>query len=489
VRRAVQTSSPSRMKGPSVFCASLWLMCASVHGAFVMPKGFEGLWSGVPEYNVLGPWDSNITFSIAKAANGDYLMQDILAYDTAILPAWGWQRFYVEGNSTEEGLLWYCSNTELWGNNELAGARPGKDAFSLQSVTASSVTWCLASSWDFQYTTVPFPIKAQGNGDCTGCSCANWTMSLSSQDTLDIDFRIAGAPSHTHAAHLVVSLSRRGAALPVKENMPAHGAAFQCNFTAPLPDFPHAKDQPVVNSGCPFKRNRVLQKQLNTPKQLPLVLATPPQPSTSAGEYDHCYVLNRKNNFRLSWSLDRNKQTLRVKMSTKTSSEGYVALGFRPLSRLSIPNGLNEFPKGFPEELKTQIGLGTKFGMVGADIVVGSAAGVKTMYAALYTGPPEAADYLKLSDASASYDSAKGEMSATFTRPLVGGYLMGKYPELMSGFAAAGINGTIDNEKTSDNIWAVGEMSSGSPGYHFSNRGLSGFSWADPSQHDWYNRC
>lgn len=176
-------------------------------------------------------------------------------------------------------------------------------------------------------------------------------------------------------------------------------------------------------------------------------------------------------------------------MSTKTSSEGYVALGFRPLSRLSIPNGLNEFPKGFPEELKTQIGLGTKFGMVGADIVVGSAAGVKTMYAALYTGPPEAADYLKLSDASASYDSAKGEMSATFTRPLVGGYLMGKYPELMSGFAAAGINGTIDNEKTSDNIWAVGEMSSGSPGYHFSNRGLSGFSWADPSQHDWYNRC
>ena len=75
-------------------------------GTFEMPKGFEGLWSGVPSYNILGPWNSNLSLSISKATNGDYLMQDIIDYDTTILPASGWQRFYIEGSGDTSGLLW-----------------------------------------------------------------------------------------------------------------------------------------------------------------------------------------------------------------------------------------------------------------------------------------------------------------------------------------------------------------------------------------------
>ena len=52
---------------------------------------------------------------------------------------------------------------------------------------------------------------------------------------------------------------------------------------------------------------------------------------------------------------------------------------------------------------------------------------------------------------------AKGELTMPFTRPLIGGFLQARYPTLMAGFTAAGVNGTIDSDH-SDNIWAVGDI-------------------------------
>merc|ERR1712072_1184001 len=73
----------------------------------------EGLWQGVPEFNIIGPWASNYTFGISRASNGDYLFENNLPYDSrenfrSEKDLLGWQRMYIEGSSGTPGLLWYC---------------------------------------------------------------------------------------------------------------------------------------------------------------------------------------------------------------------------------------------------------------------------------------------------------------------------------------------------------------------------------------------
>ena len=108
-------------------------------------------------------------------------------------------------------------------------------------------------------------------------------------------------------------------------------------------------------------------------------------------------------------------------------------------------------------------------------IVAGSVAGgVRTMYAALYTGPPTPDASLKVSDASVEVvDSATGpRVVVAFTRPLVGGYLnanFGSDGSILSGFA--------------DILWAVGLDSSTSDvgcNYHDNNRGMRVIDWENP---------
>ena len=91
-------------------------------------------------------------------------------------------------------------------------------------------------------------------------------------------------------------------------------------------------------------------------------------------------------------------------------SDAYVAIGFRPVSRERVAPAVQALVGS---------GMQALFGMKGADIVVGSAAGVQTMYAEKFTGPPERKSYLNVSDASAAV--ADGRVSLAFTRPLVDG--------------------------------------------------------------------
>jgi hypothetical protein len=170
-------------------------------------------------------------------------------------------------------------------------------------------------------------------------------------------------------------------------------------------------------------------------------------------------------------------QTLRCSVSAPvlTGADGtpqrdttWVAIGFRPLSRSSE---LDLAAEGTGHHMN--------FGMQGADIVAGSVAGgVRTMYAALYTGPPSPDASLQISDASVEILPAQGDAAGadrvvlTFTRPLVGGYLLAHY----------GNNASIDTG-FSDIIWAVGLDSPSSDvgcAYHDNIRGLRVIDWEHP---------
>ena len=188
----------------------------------------------------------------------------------------------------------------------------GKDSYSVDSVSANSVTWCLSDQWDYQYTTVPWPLRTQQNGACAGCSCANWTMTLTPTDELQINY-------NTGSNHLVVALSRVGVAPAIIENMPGHGPEFNCNFTLPLPNVP--PNIKKSKSRCPL-----LSRHLANSDEDTTVAASPL--TDSIAKYEHCYILNRKKDFRLRWDLDRAAQMLHVQLSAKASSTVY----YTPLS-------------------------------------------------------------------------------------------------------------------------------------------------------------
>ena len=97
-------------------------------------------------------------------------------------------------------------------------------------------------------------------------------------------------------------------------------------------------------------------------------------------------------------------------------SNAYVAIGFRPLS-LSNNSSFIAAGTGIPQE----------FGMRGADIVLGGAeGGIKTFYAAEYTGPPIADNNnsLDIYNATVEFNVKSGRTTLTFMRPLVSGYLV-----------------------------------------------------------------
>lgn len=71
---------------------------------FTFPVGYEGLWSGTPEFTAIGPFSTDdYVFSISQVSNGDYLMEVNIMIDGYLE---GWQRFYVEGESDSPGRLW-----------------------------------------------------------------------------------------------------------------------------------------------------------------------------------------------------------------------------------------------------------------------------------------------------------------------------------------------------------------------------------------------
>ena len=266
----------------------------------------------------------------------------------------------------------------------------------------------------------------------------------------------------------------------------------------------------VTTSGCPFARlkSSLLGKSQTTAAAVARTSASGTTASSSS-DLAHCYTLNERAGYQLAWTLDTDAQTLRCTVSapviTSSSSSSsatasigagtadedeeqdftnttWVAIGFRPLSRAN--------------QLYLPL-LGTghhmNFGMEGADIVAGSiGGGVRTMYAALYTGPPTPDDSLKISDATVEVtvdaDGANKRVVLSFTRPLVGGYLNTHYnnnASINTGFSdiiwASGLDVTTtttgSSRSNSSNIGSEGDTGCN---YHNKLRGLRFIDWLSP---------
>eukprot|EP00928_Gymnodinium_smaydae_P027537 TRINITY_DN21271_c0_g3_i1.p1 TRINITY_DN21271_c0_g3~~TRINITY_DN21271_c0_g3_i1.p1 ORF type:complete len:467 (-),score=42.74 TRINITY_DN21271_c0_g3_i1:197-1552(-) len=412
------------------------ILLLETHGSsFTLPSAFEGLWSGIPEVSIMGPWSNNFTFSISKADNGDYVFQNMIPYDGGADRAW--QRFYVEASGETSGNLWYCNgfSTSFAG----AGARTKgskTDLFQAQkhSQTDRQVTFCMAS----ETGRIVWPVSSLG---CTGCDCGNWTLTLNGEgNVLESSLSMAGARGHTHAKHLSVKMSRVGLPAAVRFPMPGHGKDFVCDF--------EGRDGHPIDyrpKGCPYADLSWRNEQKLTSSLSYL------------SNFQHCYMVNRHTDYILEWTTDSSKSHVFIQVSASAmfGENSYIAIGFRPLSQA----------QSLPSELAAHTGLENLFGMTGADIVAGSKSGVKTMYAELYTGPPVDDASLQVEDASVTF--VNGRIILSFVRPIVSG----KLGHLNISMFTPG----------NDILYAVGESSSDGIAYHGNLRGLRpSIDWEKP---------
>ena len=295
-----------------------------------------------------------------------------------------------------------------------------------------------------------------------------------------------------------VALHRTGPAPVISdEDVSGHGTGFTCEFEdggrdsvpvdrggSPL-HHEELMTQPQINSGdkagaaggCPHMKRLNANKMTTSVADTAVAASASLKKALAASSHDHCYVINQHSDFRLAWTLDVAKEMLHVSISAPPASGGninstYVAVGFRPQSRVaSVPL------------TKQGTGRHMNFAMEGADIVAGSVqGGLRSLYAALYTGPPIPDDSLQISESSVQLED--GRVVLSFSRPLVGGYL----------FAHYGNEGSIISG-AADIIWAVGTDSpagrpSGEEGedantsgceYHSNTRGLRFIDWEDPA--------
>jgi hypothetical protein len=238
---------------------SVLLLQVHVLHAFTFPKGFEGLWMGTPLFNMLGEWDKgSYIFSISRAPNGDYLMENNLIYDDWQIT--GYQRFYVEGYGDTSGTLWYCGSLSNFSNVEEQTGSGRLNRFFPLMISESVVTFCLDSkSENVMGPTNPFKFG------CSECSCSNWTLAYNdSSDVLISQLSMSGSEGHTNSKHLWIELRRIGQAPEItNDQVPDHGADFSCDFSEGGRDsnpinrsksilFPDAEN--VIPSGCPFFR-------------------------------------------------------------------------------------------------------------------------------------------------------------------------------------------------------------------------------------------
>ena len=463
-------------------CAVAALLAAKAPSpSFALPAIFRGVWRGVPSSSILGPWTNNLTMSVGETNAGDFVLeQHIDGYNNRT--SYGHQRFDIEGGAGDTaGTLWYCG--VLTGGSFFPYDAVAWDRFVATAAPApgdTSVTFCLdypAHPFPPGRDPLPFPTQPPpAASGCTGCGCAQWTLSVTKGDaaTGGADTLLSSLTMGGSSHHLLVELHRLEGVDPgTPTDLAGHGAKFACNFS----DFPgppesvaaghaggaraaarRANGLPAPN--CPFFTGRssaaAAAAAAAAAKEAPPVLL---RNST----FPNCYTLNDPAAVRLEWRLDSGASELTVALSADTAALGgagaYVALGFRPGSRASDP-GLVAAGTGIPQE----------FGMRGADVVLGGAAGgVSTWYAAEFTGAPVPDNSLAITESSATFDASTGRTTLTFTRPLVGGYLA-KHTFPLSLLANQG-----------DAMWAVGvqDGTTGAGAYHGATRGLVAPDWAN----------
>ena len=269
-----------------------------------------------------------------------------------------------------------------------------------------------------------------------GCGCFNWTLRTDdSGSKMDYQVSMAGSPYERHSQHVWATLSRIPYTAKVDLDFPGSGTQFNC-------DYANRDEHQTQLASCPFA----------------LHYRPPPETSpVAASTFKNCYNLDAKVSLVLEWDLDVSTSSLHVQISALAEAGDYVSIGFRPLG-------------GSSSELARRAGTGRedRFGMAGADIVLGSTAGVHRYYASAYSGAPAPDKSLQIWDAS--FEQRAGRMSLRFKRPLVSGWLY-----------SHGIEASITSD-LADIMWAVGRWDEGdqAPSYHGTLRGWREVNWTDP---------
>eukprot|EP00931_Biecheleriopsis_adriatica_P121129 TRINITY_DN96206_c0_g1_i1.p1 TRINITY_DN96206_c0_g1~~TRINITY_DN96206_c0_g1_i1.p1 ORF type:complete len:442 (+),score=58.57 TRINITY_DN96206_c0_g1_i1:65-1390(+) len=403
--------------------------------SFALPRIFEGIWQGIPYASVLGPWSHNFTFSITRSVKGDYLLQANLPFDASpeFRQYWSWQRSYLKGSGQDEGRLLHC---------------PGPRSPKLERVammqshllTEHEVTFCLRRWPGYVDAQHPFPfstLDCYTSGSLDGCGCFKWTLRVDQAgNKLDYQVSMAASPGATHSKHMWASLQRLPDVAPIHLTFPGNGRDFDCDYKV-------RDEQQTELASCPF----ALKYQ-----PLPPTLRT----FVSESSFQHCYVLDEASGLTLQWNLNLQEAELHLQLSA-LADVGYVSIGFRPLG-------------GSSSTVARDAGTGReqRFGMAGADIVLGRMGGIKQFYASSYSGAPEPDDTLPISRAAVTL--ANGRLSMEFTRPLVGGKL-----------TQLGINASILSDSF-DMMWALGRWDdfTNTPTYHGASRGWREVNWENP---------
>lgn len=307
------------------------------------------------------------------------------------------------------------------------------------TVSEREVTFCLRKWPGYLDSEHPFPFETLGcytAGTEEGCGCFNWTLRAEeSGRRLQYQVSMAGSPFHQRSKHVWATLERIPYIAPVDLEFPGSGSQFDCDYT-------HRDEHQTPLASCPFA----------------LHYRSPPEVSTvAAGSFQHCYNLDAKVGLVLEWDLHETTSSLHVQISARADTADYVSIGFRPLG-------------GSSSESARSAGTGReeRFGMAGADIVLGHTGGVEQYYASAYSGAPDPDDSLQIWDASV--EKRGGRLFLRFRRPLVGGWLH-----------SHGVNASILSN-LSDMMWAVGRWSQAdrAPAYHGFLRGWREVDWADP---------
>ena len=253
---------------------------------------------------------------------------------------------------------------------------------------------------------------------------------------------MAGSPLRQHSKHVWATLKRVPYVATVDLHFPGPGGHFDCDYT-------HRDEHQTPLASCPFA----------------LYYRPPAESSTVArSTFEHCYNLDAKVGLVLEWDLDEKASLLHVQISALAEAADYVSVGFRPLGGSSSG-----------EARRAGTGREQRFGMRGADIVLGhsassaDSAGVERYYASAYSGAPGPDESLEIWNASV--ERRGGRIALEFRRPLVSGYL----------FAKHGINASILSD-LSDMMWAVGRWDEANqvPSYHGALRGWREVNWTDP---------
>ena len=418
----------------------LWLLFAPVKPEpFLLPATFEGAWQGIPHASVVGPWSENFTFAITrnKSSSDDfdnYLFEANLPFDAspAFHEFWSWQRSYFRVSGEDRGRLLHCPgprNPKLQRVAMMQAFRGSQD----------EVTFCLRKWPGYIDSQHPFPFKTLDcyhQGPIQGCGCFNWTLRADPvEDTLDYQVSMAGSPGHARSQHMWVKLHRIPF-LPSISGFPGTGKDFRCEYAS-------RDEHQTQLASCPFAQNWRPSKRANV---------------LTSGSFQHCYNLDLKSGLVLEWDLDLQNSMLHVQISAWSDVADYVSIGFRPLG-------------GSSSNLARDAGTGRemRFGMAGADIVLGHSDGIQQYYAAQYSGMPEPDESLHISKAFTQ--RKEGRLYLQFQRPLVGGRLQRSF----------GINASIASN-VSDMMWAVGKWDADAavPRYHNIFRGWREVNWTDP---------